>query len=97
MAGKFEPMNNRVLLEPLTSQEKTSSGLVLPDTAREKPVEGKVVAVGPGKYDKAGKRVPVDVKIGDRVVYARYAGAEFKDNGKDYVILEDSSILAKVS
>ena len=96
MAKKLEPIGNRVVIEPMKLEEKTKSGLVLPDTAQDKSQEGKVIAVGPGRLTNEGKRIEIDVKVGDKVVYAKYAGTEFKEDGKDYVIMEDSSILAKI-
>ncbi len=96
MAKKMEPLGNRVVIEPTKLAEKTKSGLVLPDTVQDKSQEGKVIAVGPGRLTDDGKRIEIDVRVGDKVVYAKYAGTEFKEDGKDYVIMEDSSILAKI-
>ena len=97
MPKKLDPLGNRVIIEPLKLEDVTKSGLVLPDTAKEKSQEGKVIAVGPGRVTDEGTRIPVDVKVGDKVVYAKYAGTEFKEDGKDYLIIEDSSILAKIT
>lgn len=94
---KLEPLGNRVIIEPMKLEDVTKSGLVLPDSAKEKSQEGKVIAVGPGRVTDEGTRIAVDVKVGDKVVYAKYAGTEFKEDGKDYLILEDSSILAKIT
>ena len=95
MPRKYEPLGSRVLIEPVRVQEATKSGLVLPDVAKEVPQEGKVVAVGPGKYNDEGKRVVMQVKIGDRVLYARFTGTQFKDDGKDFFLIEDEALLAK--
>lgn len=97
MPKKLDPLGNRVIIEPAKLEDVTKSGLVLPDSAKDKSQEGKVVAVGPGRVTDEGTRIPVDVKVGDKVVYAKYAGTEFKEDGKDYLILEDSSILAKIT
>ena len=97
MAQKLKPLADRVVVEPIEQEERTSSGIVLPDTAKEKPQEGKVLAVGPGRYDEDGeKRVPPDVKVGDRVLYAKYAGTEVKLEGKKLLILRESDLLAVV-
>jgi chaperonin GroES len=93
---KIEPLDDRVVVEPMEAEEKTRGGIVLPDTAKEKPVKGKVIATGPGRVDDNGKRIPVGVKKGDKVVYAKYGGMEIKVDDKDYIILRESDILAKV-
>jgi len=95
MAVKLQPLADRVVLKPIAREEVTKSGIVLPDTAKEKPQEGQIIAVGPGKIDEAGKRVPMDVKVGDVVVYARYGGTEMKIEGEELVILREGDILAK--
>jgi len=79
----------------MPKEDMTKSGIVLPDTAKEKPMEGKVIAVGPGTLNDDGKRVPLDVKVGDTVVYAKYAGTEIKEDGEELIILRESDILAK--
>ena len=86
-----------MVVKPIEREEVTSSGLVLPDTAREKPQEGEVVAVGAGRVADDGKRIEMEVTAGDTVVYSRYAGTEYKEDGIDYLILRESDILAKVS
>lgn len=91
---EIRPLGDRVVVKPISREEKTAGGIVLPDTAKEKPQEGEVVAVGPGRVLDNGKRVPVEVKAGDRVVYAKYGGAEVKLEGVEYVILRESDILA---
>jgi len=94
MALKLKPLEDRVVVEPLEQEEKTKGGIVLPDTAKEKPQKGRVVAAGPGRYDEEGKRIPMEVKPGDVVAYSRYAGAEVKIEGKEYLILRESDVLA---
>jgi chaperonin GroES len=95
---KLKPLEDRVVIKAVTGEEKTASGIVLPDTAKEKPMLGKVVAVGDGKWDEAGtKRIPMDVKVGDKVIYGKYSGTEYKtSDGEELLILRVSEILAKV-
>ena len=95
MAAKLQPLADRVLVKPIEKEEKTKSGIYLPDTAKEKPQEGEVLAVGPGKLSDDGKRVPLDLKVGDRVIYAKYGGTEIKVDDEDLIILRESDILAK--
>jgi chaperonin GroES len=95
MAVKLQPLGDRLVVKPMQSEEKTKSGIYLPDTAKEKPQEGKVVAVGPGKINDEGKRIPLDVEVGDIVIYAKYGGSEIKLEGEDMIILRESDILAK--
>jgi chaperonin GroES len=95
MAAKLQPLADRVLVKPIEKEEKTKSGIYLPDTAKEKPQEGEVLAVGPGKMTDDGKRVPLDLKVGDRVIYAKYGGTEIKVDDEDLIILRESDILAK--
>ncbi|WAA12578.1 co-chaperone GroES [Fervidibacillus halotolerans] len=92
----FKPLGDRVVIELLETEEKTASGIVLPDTAKEKPQEGKVVAVGNGRVLDSGERVPVEVKVGDRIIFSKYSGTEVKYEGKEYLILRESDILAVV-
>nr|WP_268894778.1 co-chaperone GroES [Heyndrickxia coagulans] len=89
-------MGDRVVIELVESEEKTASGIVLPDTAKEKPQEGKVVAVGSGRTLDNGERVAIDVAAGDRIIFSKYAGTEVKYDGKEYLILRESDILAVV-
>ena len=93
---KLRPLGDRVVIEPTPREEMTKSGIVLPDTAKEKPQEGKILAVGPGAFDNDGKRVPIDVKAGDKVLYAKYAGTEFKVEGDELLIVSQKDILAIV-
>ena len=95
MATKLQPMADRVVIKPLPKEEVTKGGIVLPDTAKEKPIEGKVIAVGPGGLSDDGKRIPMEVKVGDIVLYAKYAGTEIKEDGEELIILRESDILAK--
>ena len=92
----FSPLGNRVVIEPMESEEQVSSGgIYLPDTAKEKPQEGKVVAVGPGKLSDDGKRIPVEVSVGDIVVYSKYSGTEYKEGETEYLVVRDDDILFK--
>ena len=95
MAIKLQPMADRVVIRPIEREEMTKGGIVLPDTAKEKPQEGEVLAVGPGRLSEDGKRIAIDVKVGDRVIYAKYGGTEIKVEGEELVILRESDILAK--
>ena len=92
----LKPLADRVIIQKLEPEEKTAGGIVLPDSAREKPQEGKVIAVGPGAVDDKGQRKPIDVKEGDHVLYAKYSGTEVKIDGVEYLILSDRDILAIV-
>ncbi len=94
MPVRFKPLGDRVVVEPIEKEETTASGIVLPETAKEKPQEGKVIAVGPGRRDEEGKRIPMDVKEGDRVLFAKYAGTEVKLDDKKLLILSEKDILA---
>jgi len=96
MASSLKPLGNRVLVEPIEEQEVTAGGIVLPETAKEKPQKGKVLSVGPGERDEDGKRIPLDVKEGETVLFAKYAGTEIKVEGKKLLILRESDLLAIV-
>lgn len=95
MAIKLEPLGDRVVVKPVPKEEVTKGGIVLPDTAKEKPQEGEVIAVGPGRMTDEGKRLPMDIKVGDTVIYAKYGGTEIKDGDEEFIILRESDILAK--
>jgi chaperonin GroES len=95
MATKLEPLGDRVVVKPKPKEEVTKGGIVLPDTAKEKPQEGEVIAVGPGRMTDDGKRIAMDVKVGDVVIYAKYGGTEIKEDDEELVILRESDILAK--
>jgi len=97
MATQLKPLSDRVVVKPTPKEEMTKSGIVLPDTAKEKPQEGSVIAAGEGRVGDDGKRVKMDVKVGDKVIYAKYAGTEFKLDGDDVLILSEKDILAIVS
>ncbi len=92
----LRPLADRVVVEPMEKEERTASGIILPETAKEKPQEGEVIAVGPGRRDDEGKLIPMDVKKGDIVLFAKYAGTEVKIEDKKYLILKESDILAIV-
>jgi chaperonin GroES len=94
---KLRPLGDRVWVEPIEAEETTASGIILPETAKEKPQEGKILAVGPGSRDSDGNRQPLDVKVGDRVLFAKYAGTEVKHEGTKYLIMRESDILAIVT
>jgi chaperonin GroES len=95
MAVKLQPMGDRLVVKPMQSEEKTKSGIYLPDTAKEKPQEGKVIAVGPGRMTDEGKRIAPDVEVGDIVIYTKYGGSEIKIDGEELIIMRESDILAK--
>jgi chaperonin GroES len=90
----LKPLEDRIVVEPLEAEQVTASGLVIPDTAKEKPQEGKVIAVGPGRFDDKGARVPVDVQVGDVVLYSKYGGTEVKYSGQEYLVLSARDVLA---
>ena len=90
---KFRPLHDRVLIKVLDSEEKTSGGIIIPDTAKEKPQEGEIVAVGPGAMNDTGKLAPMDVKVGDVVLFGKWSGTEVKIDGKEYSIMKESDIM----
>ena len=94
--ANLRPLGDRVVIQAVEREEMTRSGLVLPDTAKEKPQEGKIIAVGPGRLLESGERVAVELKEGDRVIFSKYAGTEFKLDDQEYLILRESDILAVV-
>ncbi|RZK50857.1 MAG: co-chaperone GroES [Pedobacter sp.] len=94
MALNFKPNADRIVVEPAAAEEKTASGIYIPDTAKEKPQQGVVVAVGPGKHaEQTGNLIPVNVKVGDQVLYSKYGGTEVTIEGKEYLIMRDSDVL----
>jgi len=93
---KLKPLGDRVIVQAVEEEETTSSGIVLPDTAKEKPQKGKVLAVGDGKVDDDGNRIPLDVSEGDEVLYSKYGGTEIKVEGEDLLVLRESDVLARV-
>jgi chaperonin GroES len=92
--AKIQPLGDRVLIKPLEAEEKTKGGIILPDTAKEKPQEGQVIAVGKGKVTEDGKIQPLEVKAGDKVLYGKYSGTEIKIEGEDHLIVKEEDILA---
>lgn len=96
MAMNLKPLGNRVVVEPLEEEEITAGGIVLPETAKEKPQKGVILSVGPGERDEDGKYIPMDVKVGDIVLFAKYGGTEVKVDGKKLLILRESDLLAIV-
>ena len=97
MSVNIKPLEDRIVVQPLEAEQTTASGLVIPDTAKEKPQEGSVVAIGPGRIDDKGNRVPLDVAVGDKVIYSKYGGTEVKYAGEEYLILSARDVLAVVS
>jgi len=93
---KLKPLGDRLVVEPVEREQTTPSGLVLPETAKEKPQEGEIIAIGPGRRDDAGDRIAMDVEVGDKVLYAKYGGTEIKIDGKKLLILKESDVLAIV-
>ncbi|HJS19784.1 MAG TPA: co-chaperone GroES [Anaerolineales bacterium] len=93
---KLKPLGGRVIVEPIEQEEMTAGGIILPETAKEKPQEGKILAAGPGDRDEDGERIPMEVQVGDKVLYAKYSGTEVKVDGRKLLILRESDILAVV-
>jgi len=93
----IKPLEDRIVVKSLEAEQTTASGLVIPDTAKEKPQEGEVLAVGPGRIDDKGNRVPLDISVGDRVIYSKYGGTEIKHKGDEYLILSALDVLAVVA
>ncbi|SDS80210.1 co-chaperone GroES [Paraoerskovia marina] len=96
MSVSIKPLEDRIVVKALEAETTTASGLVIPDTAKEKPQEGEVLAVGPGRIDDKGNRVPVDVAVGDKVIYSKYGGTEVRYDGDDYLVLSARDVLAVV-
>lgn len=90
---KFRPLHDRVVLKRIEAEEKTSGGIIIPDTAKEKPQQGEVVAVGPGGRDEAGKFIPIDLKAGDRVLFGKWSGTEVKIDGVEYLIMKERDVM----
>ena len=97
MTRTFQPLGDRILIKPVEQEEVSKGGLVLPDTARERPQEGAVIATGPGRLTDEGNRVPLELSVGDKVLFAKYAGTELKEEEDDFLVLRESDILAKIS
>lgn len=96
MTVKLSPLADRVLIKPTPKEDVSKGGIILPDTAKEKPQEGQIVAVGPGRLTEDGKRIAMEVKVGEKVLFAKYAGTEFKPDGEEYLIVRESDILGKL-
>jgi chaperonin GroES len=90
---KFRPLHDRVVIKRIEAEEKTTGGIIIPDTAKEKPQQGEVIAVGPGGRDEAGKLIPIDVKVGDRVLFGKWSGTEVKLDGVEYLIMKESDLM----
>ncbi len=97
MTRTFQPLGDRILIKPSEQEEVSKGGLVLPDTARERPQEGQVIATGPGRLTDEGNRMPLELSVGDKVLFAKYAGTELKEDEDDFLVLRESDILAKIS
>jgi chaperonin GroES len=96
VASKLIPLSDKLVLKPIVQEEVLSSGIVIPDTAKEKPNQGEVVAAGPGRRDEDGNIIPMEVAVGDRVLYAKYTGQEIKVENEEYIVLKETDILCKV-
>ncbi|BCG96787.1 co-chaperone GroES [Mesorhizobium sp. 131-2-1] len=92
----FRPLHDRILVRRIEAEEKTAGGIIIPDTAKEKPQEGEVIAVGPGARDESGKLTPLDVKIGDRILFGKWSGTEIKVNGEDLLIMKESDVMGVI-
>ena len=93
----FAPLGERIVIKPIEQEQTTRGGIFLPDTAKEKPQEGEVIAVGPGRTADDGNRIPMELNVGDRVIYSKFAGTEYKDGDDEYLIMRESDVLARVS
>jgi len=93
---KFRPLHDRVVVRRVESEEKTAGGIIIPDTAKEKPQEGEIVAVGPGGRDETGKLIPLDVKAGDRILFGKWSGTEVKIDGEDFLIMKESDVMGVI-
>ena len=94
MSVSIKPLEDRIVVRPLEAEQVTASGLVIPDTAKEKPQEAEVIAVGPGRFNDDGDRIPVDIEVGDKVIFSKYGGTELKYGGKEYLVLSARDVLA---
>ena len=93
---KFRPLHDRVVVRRLTAEEKTAGGIIIPDTAKEKPMEGEIVAVGPGGRDESGKLIPIDLKPGDRILFGKWSGTEVKIDGEELLIMKESDVMGVI-
>jgi chaperonin GroES len=96
LATKLIPLADKLVIKPVVQEEVLASGIVIPDTAKEKPQQGQIIAVGPGRLDDDGKRIPIDLKAGDRILYAKYSGQEIKIDQEEYIVLSEKDVLCKV-
>ena len=94
---KFRPLHDRVVVKRIDAEEKTKGGIIIPDTVKEKPSEGQVIAIGPGGRDEAGKLIPIDIKVGDRVLFGKWSGTEVKLDGDDLLIMKESDIMGVIA
>lgn len=94
---KFQPLHDRVAIQPIEQEEKTTGGIIIPDTAKEKPLQGKVIAIGKGNKDKDGNYIPLDVKVGDRVLYGKWGGTEVKVEGQEFIIMKETDIMGIIN
>ena len=94
---KFRPLHDRVVVKRIEAEDKTTGGIIIPDTAKEKPSQGEIVAVGPGGRDEAGRVIPIDVKVGDRVLFGKWSGTEIKIDGEDLVVMKETDIMGVVA
>ncbi len=94
---KFRPLHDRVLVKRIEAEERSKGGIIIPDTAKEKPQEGEVIAVGPGGRDESGKLIPIDVKVGDRILFGKWSGSEIKLDGQDLLIMKESDVMGVVA
>ncbi len=97
MKMKFRPLHDRVVVRRVTAEEKTAGGIIIPDSVQEKPQEGAVIAVGPGGRDEAGKLIPIDIKVGDRVLFGKWSGTEVKIDGEDLLIMKESDVMGVIA
>jgi chaperonin GroES len=97
MKTKFRPLHDRVVVRRVTAEEKTAGGIIIPDTAQEKPQQGEVIAVGPGGRDEAGKLIPIDLKVGDKVLFGKWSGTEVKISGEELLIMKESDIMGVIT
>ena len=97
MKTKFRPLHDRVVVRRVTAEEKSAGGIIIPDTAKEKPSEGEVIAVGPGGRDEAGKLIPMDLKVGNRILFGKWSGTEVKIDGEELLIMKESDIMGVIT
>ncbi len=95
--SKFRPLHDRIVVRRITAEEKTKGGIIIPDTAQEKPSQGEVIAVGPGGRDESGKLIPIDLKTGDKVLFGKWSGTEVKLDGEDFLIMKESDIMGVIA